>query len=101
MNSLKQDEMNYDQSNDKIAIVYYDIETHTRITSGGSQIHTPYIVGFVDSITNEFQYFAGSDCMEKFINHLASYHERFFLNAYNGSKFDHYEFIKQLKRVQS
>jgi hypothetical protein len=98
MNSLIPDELNYDKSNDNIAIVYYDIETHTRITSGGSQIHTPYIVGFVDSITNEFQYFADSDCMERFILHLASYHEKskIYLNAYNGSKFDHYEFIKQL-----
>ena len=46
------------------------LDTHTRKQVGKSKIHTPYIVGFVDNITNEFQWFTGSDCMEKFINHL-------------------------------
>jgi hypothetical protein len=76
INQFKPDSFNYDETNDEVVIVCYDIETHTRKQVGKSKIHTPYIVGFVDNITNEFQYFTGSDCMERFINHLKTYSDR-------------------------
>ena len=56
INTLKCDKFNFDEPNDDIMVVYYDIETHTRIDVGGAKIHTPYIVGCVDSIGNDFQY---------------------------------------------
>jgi NADPH-dependent 7-cyano-7-deazaguanine reductase QueF-like protein len=61
------------------------------------RVHIPYIIGFVDNISNHFKYFTGADCMEKFIVHLFSYSKesKLYINAYNGSKFDHYEFINQ------
>ena len=39
----------------------------------------------------------------KFINHLQTYSEKkkVYLNAFNGSKFDHYEFVKQLGKNQN
>ena len=39
-------------------------------------IHMPYIVGYVDNISQAFQYFTGADCMEKFIRHLFTYREK-------------------------
>ena len=103
INQFKEDCFNYDETNDDFVVVYYDIETHTKKQIGKSKIHTPYIVGFVDNVRNEFQYFAGSYCMEMFINHLQVYKDkkRVYLNAFNGSKFDHYEFVKQIGKMMN
>jgi hypothetical protein len=67
------------------------------------RIHIPYIVGIVDSISKSFQYFTGTDCMEQFIIHLLSYRKesKIYINAFNGSKFDHYEFVKKLNKMNS
>jgi hypothetical protein len=101
LNSFKRDKINFNLPNEEIAVVYYDIETYTRVDVGGAKIHTPYIVGFTDNLTSKFQYFAGKDCMEQFINHLLVYQDKskVYLNAFKGSRFDHYELVKQLNRM--
>jgi hypothetical protein len=101
INNLKRDDFNFDCPNEEIVIVHYDIETHTRFGPENRRIHTPYIVGLVDNINNKFQYFTGSNCMENFIKHLFSYckFKKVYLNAFNGSKFDHYEFVKKLHKM--
>lgn len=101
VNGFKRDKVNFDEQNEDTVIIHYDIETHTRYGQENMKVHTPYIVGFVDSVSNNFQYFTGSDCMEKFILHLFTYHEKskVYLNAFNGSKFDHYEFVKKLNKI--
>jgi hypothetical protein len=101
VNGFKRDKVNYDKQNEDTVIIHYDIETHTRQGQENMKIHTPYIIGFVDSICNKFQYFTGTYCMEKFILHLFTYHEKskVYINAFNGSKFDHYEFVKKLNKM--
>ena len=41
--------------------------------------------------------------MEKFIVRLFSYSKesKIYINAFNGSKFDHYEFVKKLNKMYS
>ena len=41
---FKRDKFNFDVPNDKIVIVHYDIEMHTRRTVDGLKIHTPYVL---------------------------------------------------------
>ena len=103
VNGFKQDKFNFDHPNEDNVIVHYDIETHTRSCLENMRVHIPYIVGFVDNISNHFKYFTGADCMEKFIVHLFSYSKesKLYINAYNGSKFDHYEFVKNLNKMYS
>ena len=103
INAYKKDKKNFDQSDSGVVVVHYDIETHTRTTVGSITIHTPYIVGFVDNIQNEFRYFAGENCMEQFIQHLFTYKSatKVYINAFNGAKFDHYEFIKKLNKLHN
>jgi hypothetical protein len=103
VNGFKQDKFNFDQPNEDIVVVHYDIETHTRSGPDNMRVHIPYIIGFVDNISNSFQHFTGSDCMEKFIVHLFSYRKesKIYINAFNGSKFDHYEFVKKLNKMFS
>lgn len=57
--NLTVDKVNFDTPNEKVVVVCYDIETHTRCGFDGMKIHTPYIVGFVNNIEGKFQYFAG------------------------------------------
>ena len=66
-------------------------------------MHIPYIVGFIDNLISSFQHFTGVDCVKKFIIHLFSYRKesKIFINAFNGSKFDHYEFVKRLNKMYS
>jgi hypothetical protein len=54
INPFKRDKFNFDEPNEKIVIVHYDIETHTRNAVGGIKIHAPYILGFIDNIENIF-----------------------------------------------
>ena len=103
VNGFKQDKFNFDKPNEDIVVVHYDIETHTRSGPDNMRVHIPYIIGFVDNISNSFQHFTGSDCMEKFIVHLFGYRKEcnIYINAYNGSKFKHYEFVKKLNKMYS
>ena len=96
-----EDKFNFDQPNEDIVIVHYDIETHTRSGPDSMKLHIPYIVGFVDNESNTFKHFTGDECMEKFITHLFSYSKesKIYINAFNGSKFDHYEFVKKLNKM--
>ena len=88
VNGFKQDKFNFDQPNEDIVIVHYDIETHTRSGPDSMKLHIPYIVGFVDNESNTFKHFTGDECMEKFITHLFSYSKesKIYINAFNGSK---------------
>lgn len=101
MNSYKKDGKNYDEPDSGVVVIHYDIETHTRKNIDSVAIHTPYIVGFVDNVTNQFRYFTGEDCMEQFIHHLLTYKSasKVYINAFNGAKFDHYEFIKKINKL--
>jgi DNA polymerase type B, organellar and viral len=103
INSFKRDKFNFDESNTDVVIVHYDIETHTRSGSGNTKFHVPYIVGYIDNLTHSFQYYAGADCMEQFITRLFQYsnYTKVYVNAYNGSKFDHYEFVKKLNSMHT
>ena len=59
------------------------------------------IPGYVDNLDNQFKYFVGSDCMKQFTHHLFNSYKSYTkvcVHASNGSKFDHYEFVKTLKR---
>ena len=99
INDLKRDKFNFECANEEVVVVYYDIETHTRAEVDGTKIHTPYILGFVDSKNNQFQYFTGADCMEKFIDHLFTFENtKVYINAFNGARFDQYEFVKTLNK---
>ena len=55
VNGFKQDKFNFDQPNEDIVIVHYDIETHTRSGPDSMKLHIPYIVGFVDNESNTFK----------------------------------------------
>ncbi len=82
-------------------MVHYDIETHTRKTINSTTIHTPYIVGCIDNVVNEFRYFTGEDCIEQFLMHLFTYKgaTKVYINAFIGSKFDHYQFINKMNKM--
>ena len=101
INMYKKDDTNFDAQDSGIVIVHYDIETHTRKSVNSIRIHTPYIIGFIDNVTNQFRYFSGEDCMEQFINHLFTYDStsKVYINAFNGATFDHYEFIKKMNNL--
>ena len=101
IDTYKQDDTNFDEQESGVVVVHYDIETHTRKSVGSITIHTPYIVGFIDNIDNKFHYFAGEDCMEQFIRHLFTYNwaTKVYINAFNGAKFDHYEFVKKMNKM--
>ena len=101
IDTYKQDETNFDNPASGIVVVHYDIETHTRKSVGSIAVHTPYIVGFIDNVSNQFGYFSGDDCMEQFIRHLFNYSwaTKVYINAFNGAKFDHYEFVKKMNKL--
>ena len=104
-----------ESKNNENEIMHYDLETYRKMiinedyvntenkenkeNKETTEIHTPYIIGY--NIGNEFSYKAGDNCIELFVDLLIekAKNGKFFLNAYNGSRFDHYmiykEFIKR------
>ena len=77
-------------------ILHYDIET--QYTNLNHQ-HTPYIVGFCyyknkNLIYNEYY---GDECMKQFYEFLGSNELKHihYINAYNGSGFDHYYLFRE------
>jgi hypothetical protein len=96
VNGFKLDKDNFDLPNESTVIIHYYIETPTK-EGQENMNHTSYIIRFVDSISNKFQL----DCKEKFLHHLFTYYEKskVYLNAFNGSKFDHNEFVKKLNKM--
>jgi len=73
-------------------ILHYDIETQYNNLNNQ---HIPYIVGFCYYDIDEklvYNEFYGDNCMKEFYNFLgfASIKHIKFINAYNGSGFDHY-----------
>lgn len=80
-------------------VLHYDIETY-RYTSEGVDLHEthrPYIVGWV--FKDRYKILTGDDCIEKFVDMLIALPSETYINAFNGSNFDHYfifkEFIKR------
>ena len=70
-------------------ILHYDIETqYTNI----NKEHTPYIVGYCHYIDKELVYgeFSGDNCMQEFYDFLKTLTHIKYINAYNGSGYDHY-----------
>lgn len=91
--------------NNMAEVIHYDIETYRQVVDRGgilspyaednaSNIHRPYIVGFTRG--EAFDYFAGDDCMTRFVDYLISGDDGKerdkprYVNAYNGANFDHY-----------
>lgn len=81
-------------------VLHYDLETYPKLVNG-EKIHTPYIIGLC--YENKYITFRGDNCMVEFIDFILKYIEGkkdlIYLNAYNGSNFDHYfvktEFIRR------
>ena len=75
-------------------VLHYDIESHRRAvgmnTNNPYYEQMPFIVGFV--FKNFYKEFTGKDCMEKFYKFIISLgkDEVKYINAYNGSNYDHY-----------
>lgn len=74
------------------SVMHYDIETHR---DNQYLKHEPYIVGCAYyNLTGDVVYltFEGANCMEEFYDFLKSDDVAHcqYLNAYNGSRFDHY-----------
>ncbi|MFN9115934.1 MAG: DNA polymerase, partial [Bacteroidota bacterium] len=85
-------------------ILHYDIETYKKNEHGHSQ---PNCVGFAwyDSDTDQAKYetIVGDDCMDKFVLRLQDcefYHIEW-INAFNGSNFDHLFLIQAQERISS
>ena len=66
------------------SVLHYDLES----CPNKHYEHEPYIVGMV--YKGEYKTFAGVDCMERFVDYLLTIKEKVYVNAYNGSNFDHY-----------
>ena len=77
-------------------ILHYDIETEY---NNLRHQHTPYIVGYCYYKNSELTYgeFYGADCMKEFYNFLDTEEckDVKFINAYNGSGFDHYYLFRE------
>jgi hypothetical protein len=78
-------------------ILHYDIETHRK---NELNEHTPYIVGYAyytpdyELIYNTFQ---GDNCMKEFYEFLGNVELNHikYINAFNGSNFDHYYLFRE------
>jgi hypothetical protein len=81
--------------NNQNDVIHYDLETFRKDTSG-TEVHTPYIVGF--NVGEKFEVFAGEDCMIKFVDMLIRLKGKHFINAFNGANFDHYFIYKEFIR---
>lgn len=87
--------MKKDKKNNTGTVIHYDLETYP-VEKNGFRIHVPYVVGY--NHFDSFQYFAGRNCMEKFVDYLLAIEAKVTVNAYNGAKFDHYFVRKELIR---
>ena len=84
-------------------VLHYDIESHKRQING----HTipyfeqmPFIVGFV--FKQRYGYFSGRDCMKKFYKFIISHNDEIkYINAYNGSNYDHYFLWREHMKTSS
>lgn len=87
--SKKKEEEEYEH------IIHFDLET----MPGPDKVHRAYSVGYV--IGAEYREKVGSDCMREFIadiEEVTSQEEggKWFLNAYNGSRFDFFPLLREL-----
>lgn len=94
-------------------VIHYDFETHTK---NKKKQHEPFVVGYSlpteeydmpDFLAKEFDiptsehydYYTGNNCAEKFLEKILEFAtkrstETYYVNAFNGSKFDHYFMTK-------
>lgn len=98
--------VNLPEHNNFRQVLHYDIESYNRVNDNGQEIQTPYIVGFTELRSGEFQYYAGNQCMEHFINYclilaeeMKQEGERLYINAYNGAGYDHFMFVQTYLRL--
>jgi uncharacterized protein YprB with RNaseH-like and TPR domain len=82
---------------DPYIVLHYDIETY--VNEKG--VHTPYVVGFCWDVDETFEYFVGDNCMIKLVveivrklSSLDNDKEDIIVNAFNGSRFDHFFLLK-------
>lgn len=90
--------------NDQERILHYDIETFNNGKKGS--INQLMCLGyeFWSPDANEwvYRFIPGKDCLDVFIDQLATLPEQVkYLNAYNGSNFDHYELLKAYLRREN
>jgi uncharacterized protein YprB with RNaseH-like and TPR domain len=86
-------------SNNKDRVIHYDLETFKRKELGNTVLHTPYYCGYTDE-KNEFAYFSGESCVSLFLDYVFNEaqkepKETLYVNAFNGSNFDHYFIIRE------
>ena len=105
-----------EHQNNQNLVIHYDLETfqNAGITIEAT-VHTPYIVGYTDLDSSEFEYLAGNDCMKSFVDFIlrrgseidaedaargiaVKDRRKIYVNAYNGSGFDHYFIFQEFLR---
>ena len=92
---------NMETNNTSEQVLHFDLETYRVKLDNGDKVHKPYIVGYTDvNDGHKFKYIAGKDCMERFAKVLIDIAEKsketIYINAFNGSRFDHYFLYKEL-----
>lgn len=75
-------------------MLHYDIETHVNPINNQ---HIPYIVGYCYYIGDNLIYdtIEGKDCMKTFYEFIITLEHVKYINAYNGSGFDHYYLLRE------
>ena len=98
------------KDNENKFILHYDIETWAQ-DKGANKLgktiynNTPYIVGCAyypqQEDKPEYLTFVGDDCMKQFYDFLGSIDVKHikYLNAYNGSNFDHYYLFQEMLKI--
>lgn len=78
-------------------IIHYDIETYQDALGGEHIQHKCYIIGYTYYDAGKWVYdeFSGDNCMWEFYCFLDTLPKNVkYINAYNGSRFDHYELFR-------
>lgn len=92
----------WDGENEMHYTLHYDIETWNPPNKSNAE---PYLVGYSYCIREEpntilYEVIEGENCMDEFVSRLRKNKELShieFINAFNGSNFDHYFLIKSMK----
>jgi len=94
--------------NNSKEVLHYDIETHqkTCVSEDKSVLsrHETFALGYAftnDQGETEYYQIVGDDCFTKFIEDVLPSLPKHvqYLNAYNGSNFDHYELLREYYRI--
>ena len=82
-------------SNNERGVLHYDIETYNAGSKGAINQLVCMGYEFHNGTDWEYRFLSGDDCLVRFINELAELPQHVeYLNAYNGSNFDHFETLK-------